>query len=169
MCKYISILFSLCYVISTAEYTTTNGGSFTNTFDIQEMINFHHHRIKVIASKNPNPNQCSQPPPLGLNAIIGSLFDVGVKFISTSTSSMVLDSRHPWTDYETLDPKNVAVTRTLLPSPPSEETGVAQIQISDLLKVRQKQNFQYGTTSNSESKPFATKERTENGECLWIY
>lgn len=93
MCKYISILFSLCYVISTAEYTTTNGGSFTSTFDIQEMINFHHHRIKVIASKNPNPNQCSQPPPLGLNAIIGSLFDVGVKFISTSTSSMVLDSR----------------------------------------------------------------------------
>ncbi|CAH1442172.1 unnamed protein product [Lactuca virosa] len=50
-------------------------GSFTSTFDNQEMINFHHHRIKVVASENPNPNQRSQPPPLGSNAIIGCLFN----------------------------------------------------------------------------------------------
>ncbi|CAI9300869.1 unnamed protein product [Lactuca saligna] len=38
--------------------------SIIGTFDNEEMINFHHHRIKVVASKNPNPNQRSQPPPM---------------------------------------------------------------------------------------------------------
>lgn len=47
--------------------------------------------------------------------------------------SLYRDQRYPWTDYEPTDQKDVVVIRTLLPSPPSEESGMTHVESKDIM------------------------------------